>query len=54
MKVFKYSVDVFVHAETEEEGMDTLVDEMEYVCSLDNSLAGVAYPDNGDFVEDLG
>jgi hypothetical protein len=52
MKVFKYVVEIYVSAETPEEGLKHMQEEFDYHFGLDNSLIAAVYLDDGELSEE--
>lgn len=54
MKIFSFEVTVFVQGETQEEALQSLQGDLDYLCKADGNLCAVAYPDGASGEEDLG
>ena len=44
MKTYKFSIEVFVFADSEAEAATNLIEELDYLCGLDNSLQAFTHP----------
>jgi hypothetical protein len=52
MKTFEISVTIYVQGETAGGALEHLADELDYICSCDNQLLAVSYPDANDISEE--
>jgi hypothetical protein len=53
MKVYKVNVDVFVRAESEEDAVSSALDNMEYICDLENDLVRAFVAANAELTDEV-
>ena len=47
MKTYKFNIEIFVFADNETEAAANLIEELDYLCGLDNNLQAYMHPTNG-------
>jgi hypothetical protein len=52
MKLFKYVVEIYVSAETAEDGLECMQEEFDYYFDLNNCLIAAVYLDGGELSEE--
>jgi hypothetical protein len=44
MKTYKFNIEIFVFADSEAEAANNLIEELDYLCELDNNLQAFTHP----------
>lgn len=51
-KQYRVAVDMYVWSDDEESALEQVISELDYVCELDNNLAGFMLPRTAEAVDD--
>ena len=47
MKTYKFTIDVYVYADSERDAAEALISEMDYLAELDNPIQAYTHPEKG-------
>lgn len=47
MKTYKFTIDVYVYADSERDAAESLISELDYLAELDNPIQAYTHPDRG-------